>query len=359
MSKVAFMLTLLACLGTMTGRADATISSFSPSHVPAPELIELLGVHRADDGRSVALIERDGGMVAVEVRSLETANRLIISGDPANVEAALELLRSFDVASKQIEISAAVIEVNRRQALDAGLDWDQIAERIGASVSYGYGRISDERRARDEEPYPDERTTATLLKDRQLNASVRADLAGSLHLLDASGAGRIRNTPRILTLNNRSATIMDGSKVTYVAKANGFVNVYETQTMDAGLKLEVLPTLGDDGNLTLAVHAELTRLDGEIGGSPVKTGQIVDNTIVAKDGEPVMLGGFQRRMDVKSRKRFPLLGHVLPFLFSRERTREEVWDTVIVLTARAVDPALGLTPETKMMLEDQPTKLAR
>ena len=359
MPKVAFMLTLLACLGTMTGRADATISSFSPSHVPAPELIELLGVHRADDGRSVALIERDGGMVAVEVRSLETANRIILSGEAGNVEAALELLRSFDVASKQIEISATLIEVNRRKALDAGLDWDRIAERIGAGVGYDYGRNSAEVRSRNEEPYPDERLNATLAKDRRFYANARADLSNSLHLLDASGAGRVRNTPRILTLNNRSATIMDGSKVTYVAKANGFVNVYETQTMDAGLKLEVLPTLGDDGNLTLAVHAELTELDGDIGGSPIKTGQIVDNTIVAKDGEPVMLGGFQRRVDVKYRKRFPLLGHVLPFLFSREQVRDEVWESVIVLTAHAVDPTMGLAPETKEMLEDQPTKLAR
>src|SRR5262249_6835739 len=139
-----------------------------------------------------------------------------------------------------------------------------------------------------------------------------------------------RNMPRVITLNNRPATILDGERVTFTTRANGYASLYVVDTMDAGLKLSVLPSLLESGQLRLQLTAELTQLEANfdsfrgaavaatIGGSPVKRGQIVDNTIVAKDGQPIVLGGFTRTIEQHAHQRFPILGYVLPFLFSRE-----------------------------------------
>src|SRR5262249_38479898 len=133
--------------------------------------------------------------------------------------------------------------------------------------------------------------------------------------------------------------------------------------MDAGLKLQVTPSLLDSGQLRLQLTAELTQLEqnfdnrsfstpfSTLGGSPIKRGQIVDNTIVAKDGEPIVLGGFTRTVDLRTHQRFPVLGTILPFLFSREIVQVSHHESLITLTPRVVDLAAGPDDAQKKMLE--------
>ena len=64
--------------------------------------------------------------------------------------------------------------------------------------------------------------------------------------------------------------------------------------MEAGLRLSVLPSLGENGYMTLDLRAELTSLTRTSPGSPVKDGQVVENTVMVKDGDSVLLGGFTR-----------------------------------------------------------------
>ncbi len=68
------------------------------------------------------------------------------------------------------------------------------------------------------------------------------------------------------------------------------------------------------------------------------------------------MGGLSRTVEEKYRKRFPLLGHVLPFLFSREVTNHDQIESFIVLTPRVVDLAAGLDDKTKAALEPPGTK---
>lgn len=165
------------------------------------------------------------------------------------------------------------------------------------------------------------------------------------------GAATYRDAPRILTLNNHEATILDGQRVTYVTRYSSYANMFATDSMDAGLRLNVLPSLGESGYLTLAIRAELTSMSGSISGSPVKDGQIVENTIVVKDGETVLLGGFTRTVDHATRRDFPGLGRVLPFLFSRQTTTQSRRQSFIVITPHVVDLTGGLDTQTRGAVE--------
>jgi type II secretory pathway component GspD/PulD (secretin) len=152
-------------------------------------------------------------------------------------------------------------------------------------------------------------------------------------------------------VNNRRATILDGQRVTYITRYSSYTNLFETDTLDAGLTLSVLPSLGESGYLTLDIRAELTSLGSSISGSPIKDGQIVENTVVVKDGETVLLGGFQRSVDQRVHRRFPVLGHILPFIFSRVIVNHSVRESFVVLTPRVVDLAAGLDDRTRGILQ--------
>ena len=177
----------------------------------------------------------------------------------------------------------------------------------------------------------------------------------SVNVLEEKGAATYRDTPRILTLNNRAATILDGQRVTDVVRSNGYTNQFVSETMDAGLKLAVTPSLGESGYLRLVISGQLTEVTPPgrdyLNSSPVKQAQIVDNIIVAKDGEPLLLGGFTRTVDRKIKRGFPVLGHVLPFLFSREILTQSHRESIIVITPRVVSLDATLDEKSRGMVE--------
>ena len=56
-------------------------------------------------------------------------------------------------------------------------------------------------------------------------------------------------------------------------------------------------------------------------------------------------------VEQKTRKRFPILGHVLPFLFSREVTHNEEVESFVILTPRVVDFASTIDESTRQKID--------
>ncbi len=121
-------------------------------------------------------------------------------------------------------------------------------------------------------------------------------------------------------------------------------NLFETQEMTAGLSLSVKPSLGASGFLRLDVEAKLTTLGAVIGDTPSEHGQMLHNTVIARDGEPILLGGFKTSETERSRSGVPILGRFLPFLFSREVERTIDREILLVLTPRVVSIEDGVAP---------------
>lgn len=335
---------------------EARTASYSPKHIPPLELQDALGA-RGSEGQSTIIWRTDGSERSVEVRRNGPSNLLLFSGDDGAVAAILELAAAYDQPPRQISLEAHIVEVDTDRARDLGIDWSQLAASADGlqqasrrhSVSEVTGTYGSNRNEQQ-------------LGDGIVTETTRLSLNNALKILEAKGAATTRDMPRVVTLNNRTAVIFDGHRVTYVNRANGYAQLFETETMDAGLKLEVTPSLVESGQLRLQLTAELTELAftgdpkyggayAAIGGSPVKRGQILENTIVARDGEPIVLAGFTRTVEQRSHSRFPILGSVLPFLFSRETSRQSRHESLLMLTPRIVDLATGPNEAQKKLLE--------
>jgi len=328
-----------------------TVVSIRPNYLPPWEILDFLGVRSTGDIGYMRWQDEAGGH-SVDVRVNDAANLIVVSGNAADVDFVEALIREADIPPRQIEIEVRIIEVNTTKAQDIGIDWDELIYRSSPRVIWRYDEDRYDnydviRDAAHESIRDEERRNITKMWD----ISTTADLRGVVKLLQESGAGTIRTAPKILTLNNRPATILDGQRVTYVTRYSSFTNLFETDSMDAGLTLSVLPSLGESGYITLRINAELTTLEGEISGSPIKTGQLIENTVVVKDGESVLLGGLTRTVEQQQRKRFPILGHILPFLFSREIKFNEKIESFMILTPRVVDFSTALDQRTKEVME--------
>jgi type II secretory pathway component GspD/PulD (secretin) len=316
-----------------------------PQYLPPAELARVLGVRDAEGRGTLAWQEGDATHV-VEVRRNDAANLLMVMGAPADVATVEGMIKAADVAPRQIAIEARIVEVDENKALRVGIDWGNLRSDLRGTQSWSRLNLD----TRQTSPFG---TVVNKVRDTRSITSGDAALSifDALRLLDEKGAATVRDAPRILTLNNRRATILDGQRVTYITRYSSFTNLFETDTLDAGLTLSVLPSLGESGYLTLDVRAELTSVTGDISGSPVKDGQIVENVVIARDGETVLLGGFLRTVEERSHRRFPVLGYVLPFLFSREISNKTRRESFVAITPRVVDLAAAVDDKTKGVLE--------
>ena len=337
MKRAIVIMAAIACAIAATALAQEGAGSktapLKPQYLPPAELEHMLGA-RAQGGRSVLEWEAGGRTRSVDMRRNDASNLLLLTGEAADVDAALELARACDVPPRQIAIEARIVEVDTDKARDAGIDWTSLRASAFARQSWlrdgGAGPVSRFNRG---------------------NVDLNAEFGRLLQLLESSGAGTTRDAPSILTLNNRPATILDGQRVTYVTRYSSYTNLFATDSMDAGLRLQVLPSLGESGYLRLDLRAELTSISSNISGSPVKDGQIVESSVTVKDGETVMLGGFTRTVDRTEHRRFPVLGRVLPFLFSREIVQHSRRESFIAITPHVVDLAAAVDEKTKDVLE--------
>ncbi|MEO5989932.1 MAG: hypothetical protein ABIU54_13800 [Candidatus Eisenbacteria bacterium] len=345
-------LVMFALVGSASIPGAATRTALIvPLYTPPAEMADVLGA-REMAGRWLITWAQEGADHTVELRFQHSANRVILIGEDADVSRIEALAKASDLPPRQISLEARIVEVDLDKARDLGVDWS----RVSTSVRADWLRNSayDISRRNSSTPFPisSEDRASRIGTSSQLNAG--AQLFNALTLLEEKGAATYRDTPRILTVNNRTATILDGERVTYVAKANGYTNQYVTETMDAGLKLEVTPSLGESGYLRLEIEGELTEFTSTPGaafGAPVKRGQILSNSIVAKDGETLMLGGFTRTVDRRVKRGFPVLGRVLPFLFSREIVQQTHHESIIVITPRVVSLDAGLDAKSRGLLE--------
>jgi len=317
---------------------DYQVVKYKPQYLPPNEILEFLGTSHSG-GAEVFRWRGSDGHHLVEIRSNDAANLLVISGTAPDIDHAISLMKEADVPPRQIEIEVKIVEISRSKARNLGLDWQNTMESIYARGLWNYREHNDQ-------------------ISRDVDVRGTAETRHMIGFLNQSGAADIRTAPRILTLNNRPAQILDGQRVTYVIRYGSYTNLYETDSMDAGLNLRVQPSLGESGYITMRITAELTSLSvgRAISGSPIKEGQMLENTIIVRDGESILLGGLSRMVEQKTRKRFPLLGHVLPFLFSREVTNHDQIESFIVLTPHVVDLAASLDEKTKAALEPPGTK---
>ncbi|MDD5765651.1 MAG: hypothetical protein PHW79_05330, partial [Candidatus Marinimicrobia bacterium] len=315
------------------------------------ELIESLGLQESSpDGYIVPV---DNSKVNLRINKLN--NKILLIGNDPEVKTVKELISFMDVPARQIIVEVKIIEIDDSKIKETGINWQEIIDGINYSVSYRTG--SDEQVSkRNQESDIDgsvtetvtDLTTSSNSTSKGLNISLGSVSFGEiLKIIEETNAGTITNAPRIVTINNKTGKIIDGNRITYVSRYSSYTNLFETQELTTGLSVEVTPTIGDGDYLKMAVIAKLTTLGSIISGSPSETGQIIENTIIVKNNEPFLMGEFKQTQNSKNKKRVPVIGAVLPFLFSQDVNVTSTKHILLVLKPEIIDLNPASIPDIK------------
>ena len=262
------------------------------------------------------------------------ANRITITDRQAIVEQIGTVIEGFDTRPKQVLIDAKVVEVQLYDAFRFGIDWDWVDLRAGSVKNVTLNPVLPV-------SAPGTSLGSGDLSTFTIGSTERGDsLQAVMNVLENVGKTNILSSPRLLVLNNEEAQLAVATRepvVTQTVQLSQATSNTADQIdyIDVGVTLSVVPTISADGNVTLKIKPEVStknstlELQGVASGSnttfvrsrvPVVTTQMLETTVVVKDGTTVVVGGLIQDREAKTRKKIPVLGDI-PILGSAFRTK--------------------------------------
>ncbi|HPO72934.1 MAG: LysM peptidoglycan-binding domain-containing protein [Armatimonadetes bacterium] len=250
---------------------------------------------------------------------LARSTRLVLMGTPADIATARQILEETDVAPPMVRIEAAIVEVNKADVRELGIDWNltnfgtTVTVPGGSGLNFGNLQYS--------------------------SPSFRATLQA---LITESRARLIAN-PSISVVNNEDANIFIGDLrrfrgINVVSPDVG--TVVGTETIPVGVALLIRPRIHPDQSVTLKVHPVVSTVSEIIDGLPQTASREADTTVRLARGEQLVIGGLDRDEIVRTVRRLPILSDIplVGELFKTRSTRTATTELLIFVAAYPVEP---------------------
>ncbi|TNE78845.1 MAG: type II secretion system protein GspD [Gammaproteobacteria bacterium] len=263
----------------------------------------------------------------------EGLNALVVRGEPSLMQEAELIVGQLDVRRAQVLIEAAIVEISDELGEDLGVQV-AVGDESGSStpvLGTNFGNVG--RSLGD--------VLGAIVSDSVIAPATGGITIGAgqrnedgitwgvlLQALSSSAAANLLSTPSIITLDNQESEIIVGQNVPFrtgqsTVTGDGTTNPFTTiERRDIGLTLKVTPTISADGLVRLVVEQTTENVTDSIDDASdiVTNKREIKTTVLADDGETIVLGGLIRDDYTVNKSKVPLLGDI-PFigrLFSSE-----------------------------------------
>ncbi|SDX64581.1 type II secretion system secretin GspD [Marinobacter mobilis] len=299
------------------------------NHADAKTLVEILKGVMGDvvsESTGTTNGAASGPRTNFSVFADEGLNALVLRGEPSLMQEAELVISQLDVRRAQVLIEAAIVEISDELGEDLGVQFavgDQSGgstpiagtnfNNLGVSVTDILGAIVSDS------------VIAPATGGITIGAGQRDESGLSwgvlLQALSTSAAANLLSTPSIITLDNQESEIIVGQNVPFrtgesTVAGDGTTNPFTTiERRDIGLTLKVTPTISADGLVRLVVEQSTENIaDSVENASDIVTNKReIKTTVLADDGETIVLGGLIKDDFMVSESKVPFLGDI-PYL---------------------------------------------
>lgn len=288
-----------------------------------PEPGEAIGPQTSLPGASTPVVA--GGGSGPRIVPNDHNNSLLIYADGEEYEFIREALEKLDQPVPQVLIEATLAEVTLNNDLRFGVNFRALAGNdsitnsgtgsgVPAAIFPGYS-VS------------------------VLDSSVRA----VLNTLQSKTNIRVLSAPKLIVLNNQTATLQVGDQVPIVTQQAQSVSspgapiVNTIELRDTGVILKVTPRVNDSGTITLDIAQEVSDVaETTTSGinSPTIQQRRIASTVSTKSGQMIALGGLIRDRSSRAKSGIPLLSQipVIGGLFGTHMNTGDRTELIILLT---------------------------
>jgi general secretion pathway protein D len=280
------------------------------------------------------------GPVRVQV-DLEL-NSVVVLAAPADLELVARTIRRLDMRPRQVFIEAVIAEVHLGDQLQYGVDY---------AIHVGDSRIAQIF------PANTPLNAVTPVVGGFTWAVQTANARVVLQALSALTDIRVVSAPRVLVVDNETATLQVGDQVpvlTQVSQSQQSSDapiVDSVEMRDTGVILAVRPRIGAGGIVELDVFQEVSdAVTTTTSGISSPTIQLrrLQSTVNVQSGQTVALGGLMRDRVTKTNTGIPILNQipVVGALFGTHSDTSMRTELLVMLTPRVLDDPLDLQDVT-------------
>ena len=314
----------------------------------------------------VEKIKSERAKVSMDARM----NALVVKDLSLNVDKIERLLKRLDARIPQVMIEAKIVEVSSNYTRELGIQWG--GKYSGGSLgvtggSTGAGGVAGG--AGGSVPTIGSTTQFPMTGDVgqsgnafvvNLPAAVGVGSGGALGMtfgkigsralsldlqlsaMQSTGNGRILSNPKVMTVNNKEATISSGVDIPVKTVSSTAVgSTASVQTISASLALSTTPMITNDNRIAMVVKVEKSEPDfsRQVDGIPTITKRFANAELIVDNGETLVLGGIYIKSESESESGVPLLSKipVLGWLFKKKSTIENQQELLIFITPKIVE----------------------
>ena len=297
------------------------------NYAKAADLAELM---KGKGGKGNALLSARGS-VAIDERT----NTLLVQDVSENIREIRRLVSTLDIPVRQVLIESRIVIVNDDFSRDLGMRWgvtgvhdtsDGLVAVSGSAA--GTSTIVNSALTNQQSTGSKYPVQLPALADRyNVNLPV-ANPAGRLGLallgedylvdlelsaLQAEGRGEVISSPRVITANQKEASIRQGVEIPYQESSSSGATT--TQFKEAVLSLTVTPQITPDDRIILDLKVTKDSvgavISNERGGSvPSIDTRAVDTQVLVNSGQTVVLGGVYETEEGEQVSKVPFLGDI-------------------------------------------------
>jgi general secretion pathway protein D len=295
-------------------------------------------------------------------------NTVVVNADPDQLRELELVIRQLDVRRPQVLVEAIIVEISDQTARDLGLQL-LLSGNAGSAtpfISTRFGASPDLLAVAGAATVRGDSEAADTVREAALQSLLRSSGAllgvggqnsngaifgAILNALEADSSSNILSKPSILTLDNEEASIIVGQQIPIttgeVLGANN-ANPFRTiERQDVGVQLRVKPQISDGDTIRLHLRQEVSSVAGPVGqnfAELITNNRAIETTVLADNGEIIVLGGLIERDDqvadsgVPGLRRIPVLGRA----FRNEGRSERRTNLVVFIRPTIVRSAADM-----------------
>ena len=327
-------------------------------HGDAKSLAETLG-EISEKLKPEAGGETTGKPQTVLIRADESLNALVLLAEPDVVATLEDIVRQLDVPRAQVMVEAAIVEVSGDITDALGVQWAVDARGstggLGGTNFSGTGlSVGRVLQAIQDQGNGTDNNTLNNLPDGAIIGLGTDSFGVLITALSANSKSNLLSTPSLLTLDHQKAEILVGQNVpfqtgSFTTSGSGADNPFTTiERQDIGVTLKVTPHINDGASLRLEIEQEISSIaptsQGVNAVDLITNKRSIKSTILAENGQVIVLGGLIQDDVTQADSKVPLLGDIplLGRLFRSTKETRVKRNLMVFLRPTVIRDAAGM-----------------
>jgi len=325
----------------------------------APLRSEFIQVNYAKASTLSGLLKQEGNSLLTERGNVSVdsrTNTLLVRDTQAAINSIRKLINKLDVPIRQVLIESRIViaddSFNRDLGVRFGISKETARNRTnsGNDIVFGGGLAGN-----TDFGQPVTFNTGgneNFLVDLPIGAPSGALQLAIINLpnfllqlelqaMQAEGRGEVISNPRVITSNQKQATIEQGTEIPFQeASSSGATS---TSFKKAVLSLQVTPQITPDDRVIMDLQVNQDTVGQEFSGVPSVNTRNITTQVLVDNGDTVVLGGIFEQTKRKDQEKVPFFGDLpyVGFIFKQTSVRDDKTELLIFVTPKILKDVLS------------------